>query len=46
MLQGKSLSKPEEKPGLRRPDYNPLMGSGGSCGYRPSRRGVGGSGGG
>lgn len=37
---------PNENTNMGRPDYNPLMGSGGSSGYRPSRRGMGGGGGG
>lgn len=46
MQKGKSMITPEESSNLRRPDYNPLGGSGGSCSYRPSRRGMGGGGGG
>lgn len=47
MLQGKSMIDSNESSNLRRPDYNPLTGSGGgSCSYRPTRPGFGGSGGG
>jgi len=45
-LQGKSMIKPNEKKSLRNPDYNPLTGSGAGCSYRPSRRDLGGAGGG
>ncbi|XP_076041327.1 selenoprotein S-like [Oratosquilla oratoria] len=36
-----SPSKPSGKAKLR-PEYNPLMGGGGACGYRPARRSGGG----
>ena len=46
LMQGKSMIKPSDNKNVRGPDYNPLMGSGGSCGFRPSRRDMGGAGGG
>ncbi|XP_064643859.1 selenoprotein S-like [Lineus longissimus] len=40
---GSTKPKPKGKP-LRSPDYNPLMGDGGSCAWRPARSGGGGGG--
>ncbi|GAB6023137.1 hypothetical protein CHUAL_007220 [Chamberlinius hualienensis] len=40
-----STTKPKTKNSLRPKDYNPLMGSGGSSGYRSSRKGPGAGGG-